>query len=69
MKSRIKVRLFSFLTILLVALLSAQNAELKSPQNSGLQFVISFPETSNKEPLDGRLLLLVSTDSSREPRF
>ncbi len=69
MKSKIKVALFSFLAILLMSLLLPQIAQLKSEQNGGLQFAISFPEASNKEPLDGRLLLLVSTDSSREPRF
>jgi hypothetical protein len=34
-----------------------------------LRFSISFPETSSHEPVDGRLLLLVSTDGSKEPRF
>jgi len=69
MRSKTKVRLFSFLAILLVSLLCPQISELKSMQNAGLRFAISFPGTSNKEPLDGRLLLLVSTDNSREPRF
>ncbi|MGI9165367.1 MAG: hypothetical protein ACR2G5_03110 [Pyrinomonadaceae bacterium] len=68
-KSKTKLRLFSFVAILLMSLLSPQTAELKSEQNSGLRFAISFPDRSNKEPLDGRLLLLVSTDNSREPRF
>jgi hypothetical protein len=36
---------------------------------SGLQFAISFPQTIRKEPLDGRMLLLISTDNSKEPRF
>lgn len=69
MKSKTKVRLNSILAILLVSLLYPQIAELKSEQKAGLQFAVSFPETSNKEPLDGRVLLLVSTDSAREPRF
>jgi hypothetical protein len=69
MQSKTKLRLFSFLAILLLSLLCPQLAELKSEQTGGLRFAISFPETSNKEPLDGRLLLLVSTDSSEEPRF
>ena len=34
-----------------------------------LKFNISFPETASKEPLDGRLLLLLSTNSEKEPRF
>jgi len=69
MSSKTKVRLFSFLAILLTSLLLPRIAELASEQNVGLQFAISFPEASSKEQLDGRLLLLVSTDSSREPRF
>ncbi len=69
MKLRIRVRLFSSLTILLVALLWPQTAQLISAQNGGLQFAVSFPESSNKEPLDGRLLLLISTDGATEPRF
>jgi hypothetical protein len=69
MKIKTELRLFSFLTILLGILLLPQIAELKSNQNGGLRFEISFPETRTKEPIDGRLLLLVSTDSAREPRF
>ncbi len=69
MRSKTKVLLFSFLAILIVSLLCPQIAELKSEQSSGLRFAVSFPETSNKEPLDGRLLLLISTDTAREPRF
>jgi hypothetical protein len=59
---------------LLVALISgllffAQNAEVKNHQTSALRFAISFPETSAKETLDGRILLLISTNNSREPRL
>ena len=69
MRSKTKVRLFSFLAILLMSFACPQIAELKSKQNVGLHFAISFPETSSKELLDGRVLLLISTDNSREPRF
>ncbi|MCM3904400.1 MAG: esterase family protein [Pyrinomonadaceae bacterium] len=69
MKSKTIVRLSSFPMLLLGLLLLPQIADLKTVQTAGLQFAISFPETSAKETLDGRLLLLVSTDSSREPRF
>jgi hypothetical protein len=34
-----------------------------------LRFAVSYPETLAKGPLDGRLLLLLSTDASAEPRF
>jgi hypothetical protein len=33
------------------------------------KFSISFPETVCKIPLDGRLLLLISTNGEKEPRF
>ncbi len=69
MKSKAEVHLFLFLAILLVSLLCPQIAQLSSAQNAGLRFAISFPETSNRESLDGRVLLLISADSSREPRF
>jgi len=36
---------------------------------AGLRFEISFPPSLCSESLDGRLLLLVSTDESNEPRF
>jgi hypothetical protein len=32
-------------------------------------FAVSFSDTSSQQPLDGRLLLLLSTDSTAEPRF
>ncbi|MGH9971286.1 MAG: hypothetical protein ACREBG_26320 [Pyrinomonadaceae bacterium] len=42
---------------------------LKNNGPANLTFAISFPETSSKEPLDGRVLLLISTNNAREPRF
>jgi len=36
---------------------------------AGPRFQISFTSEQSAEPLDGRLLLLVSTDDSAEPRF
>ena len=46
--------------LLLVPLLSA----VAQPS-----FTISFPRERSSVPLDGRLLLLLSTDSTAEPRF
>ncbi len=34
-----------------------------------LRFSVSFPDSADKGPIDGRVLLLISSDSSREPRF
>jgi len=42
---------------------------MKTTQGCDLRFWITFPDTSSHEPVDGRLLLLVSTDGSKEPRF
>ena len=33
------------------------------------RFEISFPESIQQEPLDGRILLLISKDLRNEPRF
>ncbi|NMC64648.1 MAG: hypothetical protein GYA53_00710, partial [Acidobacteria bacterium] len=41
-----------------------------SPANQArLKFSISFPAERSGSPLDGRLLLLISTDDKKEPRF
>ncbi len=34
-----------------------------------VRFAVSFPAERSREPLDGRLLLLISNDPSAEPRF
>lgn len=51
-----------FLSTLLLTLFSI-NISAQS------KFAISFPEQRSKTPLDGRMLLLISTDGSQEPRF
>ncbi|MFO7888775.1 MAG: alpha/beta hydrolase-fold protein [bacterium] len=40
-----------------------------SQENSGVSFRISFPQKSYDQSLDGRLLLLISTNDEAEPRF
>ena len=42
-------------------------AQLQS--TASLRFAISFPEASSKDALDGRMLLLISKNNTREPRF
>jgi hypothetical protein len=51
--------------LLAVALLSTK-AEMST---ANIRFDISFSESLNKDQLDGRLLLLISTNAEREPRF
>ncbi len=63
-------RRLSCLVLLLLGLsLFPEQVELKSEERTNLRFAISFPEASSKQPLDGRVLLLVSTDNSSEPRL
>ena len=62
-------RLFAISLILLAPLLFTQTAKMKTETQSGLRFAISFPDASSGEPLDGRMLLLISKDNAEEPRF
>ncbi len=39
------------------------------PGEGGLRVGVSFPEQRSKQPLDGRMLLLISADGTAEPRF
>ena len=41
----------------------------KSPQNDSIRFGVSFTQDSSEEPLDGRILLMVSSLTEGEPRF
>jgi len=52
--------------MLMVALLLVAPS---SAFSQGLRFAVSFTENVGAEPLDGRLLLLLSNDPSRGPRF
>src|SRR5687768_2175074 len=44
-------------------------AQQTAPTVTGLRFSVSFPRERSGTALDGRILLLISTDSSAEPRF
>ncbi|HZN00331.1 MAG TPA: hypothetical protein VFB70_13095, partial [Pyrinomonadaceae bacterium] len=57
---------------LLAVALFATNAGLKSSPPTtaaNVRFDISFPASSSKDALDGRLLLLLSTNNDSEPRL
>jgi hypothetical protein len=56
-----------FRLLLVVPLLLAQAA----PQSSvtAPRFAVTFPSEKSSSPLDGRLLVMLSTDSTAEPRF
>ncbi|MFQ5791343.1 MAG: hypothetical protein ACE5JI_12800, partial [Acidobacteriota bacterium] len=51
---------------LAVTALSSRPAGAQEP---GLRFAVSFPAERSRDALDGRLLLMISADSSQEPRF
>jgi hypothetical protein len=55
--------------LLLVAPLLAGEAVPQSNRTAGPRFAISFASGRSAGPLDGRLLVIVSTDSTQEPRF
>lgn len=60
-------RLTLFLALLSAVLLLSSVGHAQN--NQSLRFVISFPESSVKDELDGRMLLLISKNDAREPRF
>jgi hypothetical protein len=51
------------------ALLAQGSAASRRASSNGLRVGISFPARQSAAPLDGRLLLLIATDSAGEPRF
>ncbi|MGI9077325.1 MAG: hypothetical protein ACR2G6_08350, partial [Gemmatimonadaceae bacterium] len=52
-----------------LALLAPPVAASTQPADSPLRFAITFPGSRSSVPIDGRLLLLISSDTSAEPRF
>jgi len=44
-------------------------ASLACGSRRGIEFALSFPAARSAQPLDGRLLVLISTDPAAEPRF
>jgi hypothetical protein len=69
MKAKTAIRISVLLSVLLLSLQFPKIADLKSESTPNRRFAISFPETNSKQPLDGRILLMLSTDNSKEPRF
>src|SRR4249919_1021054 len=69
MRAKARFRLFVLSLLILTPLIFSRTADMKTRPASSLRFAISFPEANSHEPLDGRMLLLVSTDGTKEPRF
>ena len=57
----------AFACLTIAAVLSPARAA--SPDSRAPQFSVQFPAARSTTPLDGRLLLLLSTDPSKEPRM
>ncbi len=56
------------IALVCIALFCIYNFSLLA-QTTALRFALSFPPEKNKQPLNGRMLLLISSDSTNEPRF
>jgi len=55
--------------VVLLAPLALAVHDWGQSQDMGVSFSVTFPAARSAAPLDGRLLVLISTDSSSEPRF
>src|SRR5262245_17740782 len=59
-----------YLTAVLLFFVLPLKGEVKEQEQAGkLKFSLSFPDARSKTPLDGRLLLMISSDGSKEPRM
>ena len=58
-----------YLFLLMLAPWAGGNSIERSPKPVGPQFTIRFPSSLESESLDGRLLLMLSTNNEKEPRF
>lgn len=63
------IRWNTLFLLLFSALLIPGSAKLANQATSNLRFAVSFPSERSATPFDGRLLLLVSKNNEREPRF
>ena len=53
----------------LLVLLALTSADVRAQEAGGLSVAVTFDSSAAAEPLDGRLLLLISKSDSVEPRF
>jgi hypothetical protein len=63
------MKTFRAAILLLLTVGAAALAFTRVGAQSGLRFAVRFGSGASTEALDGRLLLMLSTDDSREPRF
>ena len=60
---------FTTTLFLFAGLISAPSSPSAPPDGNKIQFSVSFPKERSAQPLDGRMLLLLSNDASAEPRM
>ncbi|MEM1135580.1 MAG: hypothetical protein AAGI07_07045 [Bacteroidota bacterium] len=60
---------FKAILFVVVTLFCFQCKSPEAPEKSSPGFLVSFTSAQSEIPLDGRLMLLLSTDDSNEPRF
>src|SRR5262249_57585744 len=59
----------AYLAIMIALLILPMKGELQERKPADkLRFAISFPAERSQSALDGRVLLMISTDGSQEPR-
>ena len=61
--------LFALAMLILTLALPITGFSTEEKPKAGLRFGISFPQECSKETVDGRMLLIVSSDGTNEPRF
>jgi len=66
---RILTVLIGLVLLLVTTLFPKLEFKANAMSQTKLKFNVSFPQTASKELLDGRLLLLISNNSEKEPRF
>ena len=66
-----KVRALPVALLLLVCVSAANSTPAQAPQDAprSYKFDVTFPAAQSATPLDGRLLLILSTDPAAEPRL
>ena len=55
--------------IVVSTLISCQSTDEHEMAGAPLRFAVSFPDEQSAEPLDGRMLLMISRQGDQEPRF
>jgi hypothetical protein len=67
-----RLHLLGFLLLAIISLVFGRGTHAQTPSSksaAGLRFEISFPDSQGAKPLDGHILLGISTDKASEPRF